>query len=144
MATLGVTTDTNEVDRLVEGLMFVIDGSSRPGVDPIRARDESIRSCLAFFEAIAAQGPLVLGLADLVAAWLDGCGVTTPITFVGASLGGMVGVAFAVRHPDRVRRLGSRHDPLRVRELHGGIEHGALAAGHGVHVTVPPQHRQPR
>jgi class 3 adenylate cyclase/tetratricopeptide (TPR) repeat protein len=69
MATLGVTTDTNEVDRLVEGLMFVVDGSSRPGVDPIRARDESIRSCLAFFEAIAAQGPLVLGLADLH--WAD-------------------------------------------------------------------------
>jgi homoserine dehydrogenase len=47
----------------------------------------------------------VLGLADLVAAWLDGCGVSTPVTFVGASLGGMVGVAFAVRHPDRCGRL---------------------------------------
>jgi pimeloyl-ACP methyl ester carboxylesterase len=41
----------------------------------------------------------VLGLADLVAAWLDGIGCTVPVTFVGASLGGMVGVAFAVRHP---------------------------------------------
>jgi homoserine dehydrogenase len=47
----------------------------------------------------------VLGLADLVAAWLDGCGCTTPITFVGSSLGGMVGVAFAVRHPERCGRL---------------------------------------
>jgi len=47
----------------------------------------------------------VLGLADLVAAWLDGCGCTTPVTFVGASLGGMVGVAFAVRHPERCGRL---------------------------------------
>jgi homoserine dehydrogenase len=47
----------------------------------------------------------VLGLADLLAAWLDGIGVTEPITFVGASLGGMVGVAFAVRHPDRCARL---------------------------------------
>lgn len=47
----------------------------------------------------------VLGLADLMAAWLDGCGCTTPITFVGASLGGMVGVAFAVRHPDRCGKL---------------------------------------
>ena len=47
----------------------------------------------------------VLGLADLIAAWLDGCGSTTPITFVGASLGGMIGVAFAVRYPERCERL---------------------------------------
>ncbi len=47
----------------------------------------------------------VLGLADLVAAWLEGCGCTVPVTFVGASLGGMVGVAFAVRHPERCGTL---------------------------------------
>jgi homoserine dehydrogenase len=47
----------------------------------------------------------VLGLSDLVAAWLEGCGGTTPVTFVGASLGGMVGVAFAVRYPERCRSL---------------------------------------
>jgi homoserine dehydrogenase len=47
----------------------------------------------------------VLGLADLVAAWLDGCGCTRPITWVGASLGGMVGVAFAIRHAARCERL---------------------------------------
>ena len=47
----------------------------------------------------------VAGLADLVAAWLDGCGCKTPITWVGASLGGMVGVAFAERHPDRCAKL---------------------------------------
>lgn len=47
----------------------------------------------------------VLGLADLVAAWLDGAGCTSPVTFVGASLGGMVGVALAVRHPERCARL---------------------------------------
>jgi homoserine dehydrogenase len=45
------------------------------------------------------------GLADLIAAWLDGCGCTLPVTFVGASLGGMVGVAFAVRHPDRCAKV---------------------------------------
>ena len=55
------------------------------------------------------DGPLpplsAAGLADLTAAWLDGIGVTTPISFVGASLGGLVGVALAQRHPDRVARL---------------------------------------
>jgi homoserine dehydrogenase len=47
----------------------------------------------------------VAGLADLVAAWLDGCGCTTPVTWIGASLGGMVGVLFAARHPDRCAKL---------------------------------------
>src|SRR5687767_2005428 len=47
----------------------------------------------------------VLGLADLVAVWLDGIGCTTPVTFIGASLGGMVGVAFAVRHAARCGKL---------------------------------------
>ena len=55
------------------------------------------------------EGPLpplsALGLADLIATWLDGIGCTMPVTFVGASLGGLVGVALAVRHPDRVARL---------------------------------------
>src|SRR5688500_3883463 len=46
-----------------------------------------------------------LGLADLVAAWLDGIGCDQPVTFIGASLGGMVGVAFAVRHPARCAKL---------------------------------------
>ena len=50
-------------------------------------------------------GISVLGLADLLAAWLDGCGLTAPVTFVGASLGGMVGVAFASRYPDRCSTL---------------------------------------
>lgn len=53
----------------------------------------------------AAPALSVLGLADLVAAWLDGLGCAAPVTFVGASLGGMVGVAFATRHPDRCHRL---------------------------------------
>lgn len=47
----------------------------------------------------------VSGLADLVAAWLEGCGCRTPVNFLGASLGGMVGVAFAVRHADRCGKL---------------------------------------
>ena len=55
------------------------------------------------------DGPLpplsALGLADLIATWLEGIGCSSPITFLGASLGGLVGVALAVRHPDRVARL---------------------------------------
>ncbi len=47
----------------------------------------------------------VLGLADLIASWLDGAGCTQPVTFIGASLGGMVGIAFAVRHAARCERL---------------------------------------
>lgn len=46
-----------------------------------------------------------LGLADLIAAWLEGIGVTRPVTYLGASLGGLVGIALAVRHPARVSRL---------------------------------------
>jgi homoserine dehydrogenase len=46
-----------------------------------------------------------LGLADLVAAWLDGIGCTQPVTYLGASLGALVGIALAVRHPERVERL---------------------------------------
>ena len=47
----------------------------------------------------------VAGLADLVAAGLDGIGFTDPVTWIGASLGGMVGVMFASRHPDRCAKL---------------------------------------
>jgi homoserine dehydrogenase len=46
-----------------------------------------------------------LGLADLIAAWLDGLGCTAAVTYVGASLGGLVGIAFAVRHAPRCARL---------------------------------------
>jgi homoserine dehydrogenase len=58
-----------------------------------------------FDEAATMPAISVLGLADLLAAWLDGIGCETPITFVGASLGGMVGVAFAVRYPGRCGKL---------------------------------------
>lgn len=46
-----------------------------------------------------------LGLADLTAAWLDGIGCARPVTYLGASLGALVGIALAVRHPERVERL---------------------------------------
>jgi homoserine dehydrogenase len=83
----------------------------------------------------------VQGLSDLVAAWLDGCGCKTPVTFVGASLGGMVGVAFAVRHPDRCAKLiaisaGLRPDGWGTATRHlqrelvrDGLRNGDLATG---------------
>ncbi|MBA2540887.1 MAG: hypothetical protein H0V17_14705, partial [Deltaproteobacteria bacterium] len=55
------------------------------------------------------NGPIpqlsALGLADLIAAWLDGIGCAKPAAFIGASLGGLVGIAFATRHPAKCSRL---------------------------------------
>src|SRR5262249_39659819 len=45
------------------------------------------------------------GLSALIAAWLDGLGCTARVPYVGASLGGLVGIAFAVRHAERCARL---------------------------------------
>ena len=86
-------------------------------------------------------GISVLGLADLLAAWLEGVGVTTPVVFVGASLGGMVGVALASRYPDLCRTLVSISAGLRPdgwgtatrhlqRELvRDGVRNGDVATG---------------
>lgn len=83
----------------------------------------------------------VAGLSDLLAAWLDGIGCTMPLTFVGASLGGMVGVAFAVRHPDRCARLvtisaglgpdgwGTATRHLQRELVRDGIRNGDVATG---------------
>ncbi|HEX5096019.1 MAG TPA: adenylate/guanylate cyclase domain-containing protein, partial [Acidimicrobiia bacterium] len=62
---MGLPADSTETDRLVEGLLYVMEGITRPGVDPSRARDEGMRAGLAFFEALAAQTPVVLTLSDL-------------------------------------------------------------------------------
>jgi homoserine O-acetyltransferase len=54
----------------------------------------------------AAPGGLsVLGLADLIAAWLDAIGCRVPVTFVGASLGGLVALVFAARHPAQCSKV---------------------------------------
>jgi class 3 adenylate cyclase/tetratricopeptide (TPR) repeat protein len=63
--TLGLAADAAEAERIVEGLLFVMDGVARPGVDPGRARDEAIRATLAYFEALANQAPVVLTLSDV-------------------------------------------------------------------------------
>ena len=91
------------------------------------------------------DGPLpplsAAGLADLIAVWLDGIGATAPVWFVGASLGGMVGAALAMRHRERVARLVAISAALRPdgwgtamrhlqRELvRDGLRGGDVAAG---------------
>ena len=62
---LGLPPDSTEADRVIEGLLHVMEGATRPGVDPGRARDDALRSTLAFLEALAAAAPLVLTLSDL-------------------------------------------------------------------------------
>jgi class 3 adenylate cyclase/tetratricopeptide (TPR) repeat protein len=62
---LGLAPEAAETERLVEGLTFVIDGTTRPGVDPSRARDDAVRATLALLEALAAMKPVVLVLSDL-------------------------------------------------------------------------------
>ena len=83
----------------------------------------------------------VQGLADLVAIWLDGIGCRDPLTYVGASLGALVGFALAQRHPERVSRLVSISAGLRPdgwgtatrhlqRELvRDGLRNGDVATG---------------
>jgi class 3 adenylate cyclase/tetratricopeptide (TPR) repeat protein len=69
-AAIGADADTPEVERVVEGLLYVM-GQSRSGtgVDPTRARDEAIRSVQTFLEHLMAERPLVILLADLH--WAD-------------------------------------------------------------------------
>src|SRR5262249_54340692 len=79
--------------------------------------------------------------ADAIAALLDSLGIRRVHAFVGASYGAMVGLAFASRHPERVRRLvaiagAHRAHPLSiaVRNLQREIvrlatRHGDAAAG---------------
>ena len=62
---LGLPPEAAEAVRMVEGLLYLMDGVTRPGVDPTRARDDALRSTIAFLEALMADGPLVLTLSDL-------------------------------------------------------------------------------
>ena len=54
---------------------------------------------------LPADGWTMDGMADAFAAWLTGIGVTEPVVFGGLSMGGYVALAFARRHPRRVKGL---------------------------------------
>ena len=62
---LDLPPEAAECDRMVEGLLYLMDGVTRPGVDPTRARDDALRSTIAFLEALTSSGPVVLTLSDL-------------------------------------------------------------------------------
>jgi len=47
----------------------------------------------------------ICDLATLALHWLDGIGCHQSVTFIGASLGGFIGLALALRHPERVHHL---------------------------------------
>jgi class 3 adenylate cyclase/tetratricopeptide (TPR) repeat protein len=62
---LALSSDATEVERVTAGLLYLSDGVTRPGVDPTRARDDALRSALAFLEALASSAPVVLTLSDV-------------------------------------------------------------------------------
>jgi class 3 adenylate cyclase/tetratricopeptide (TPR) repeat protein len=63
--TLQLPPDSPEVERLVEGLLYIMEGVTRREVDPGRARDDAMRAAIAFLEGCAAKSPLVLVFSDL-------------------------------------------------------------------------------
>lgn len=74
--------------------------------------------------------------AEAIAGLLDAFGVRAAHAFIGASYGAMVGLAFAARHPARLRHLvaisgAHRAHPLStaLRNLQRGIVHLATAGG---------------
>ena len=61
--------EASEIERVVEGLLYILEGFARPAVEPARARDDAMRSVASFLEGHARSGPLVLTLSDLH--WAD-------------------------------------------------------------------------
>ncbi len=62
---MGLEAEAPETERIVEGLLYFMDGVARPGVDPGRARDDALRSTFAFMESLASHAPLVLTVSDV-------------------------------------------------------------------------------
>jgi class 3 adenylate cyclase/tetratricopeptide (TPR) repeat protein len=58
-----------ESERIVEGLLYILEGFARPAVEPARVRDDAMRSVASFLEGHARRRPVVLALSDLH--WAD-------------------------------------------------------------------------
>lgn len=54
-----------ELDRVVDGLLYLTDGFARKGVDPTRARDEARRAAGRFFEGHARRRPVIFVMSDV-------------------------------------------------------------------------------
>lgn len=66
---LDLEPESRESTRIVEGMLHVMEGVTRPAVDPSRAREDAMRSARAFLGALAQRAPLLLVLGDLH--WAD-------------------------------------------------------------------------
>jgi len=66
---LGGEVDDGEVIRTAEGLLYITENLTRPGVDPTRARDDALRAVIACLEGFADEAPLVIVFSDLH--WAD-------------------------------------------------------------------------
>jgi pimeloyl-ACP methyl ester carboxylesterase len=86
---------------------FPFDSSMwKPQIDVLAATHRALAPDLPGF----GQSPLVPGwtidsAADLVAEWLNEIGVKEPVSLGGLSMGGYIAMAFARRHPQRLRKL---------------------------------------
>ncbi len=63
--TLALPVESPETERLVDGLLYVMEGVARRDVDPGRARDDAMRAAITFLEGCAEEAPIVLTLSDL-------------------------------------------------------------------------------
>jgi tetratricopeptide (TPR) repeat protein len=131
-----------ELDRIVDGVMYMTHGYTKPGVDPGRARDDAIRAAMTMFEACAQQRPLMLMLSDVH--WADDLVLGALARFL-RRLGTLPFLLLATARPDFEQRwtppLGYHNvtvlhlDPLDAeataalaRELYGdGIDDGLVA-----------------
>ena len=68
-ALLGQPADARDVERVLNGLTYVLDPGKRTDVEPARARDEAVRSMQLCVERMTARRPLLFVVSELH--WAD-------------------------------------------------------------------------